>query len=327
MNLILQLFVTRLSLLSIYYIIIILFIINCNLKLSEQNKFNRKSLIRDNLRNKYLSVRSDLFYNHCKYEAMDQRFSVIECKNLNSDSQVNMLLCTMEPFQMNTGTDTHTDTDIEIGKLSITNSSFAKIEQTFVKGIRFQFISIKKTNLIEIDLTVFSKSFETLKRLEIIHNDLQVFPLSGRQVPTQVTHLDLYYNSLTTIPDYGFAQMIELKTIDLSFNQISYVGSNAFYFNDKLEYLDLKYNRIKVVNNRAFALRQYNIKLSLDLSHNKMFYLADEVFDRQSPLLLNLSDNHLTSLPEKHFWPLINAMVRYNNGFINIQSKYSITAV
>lgn len=313
----LELSVPRLVLRS-KYSAIILFVLNCCLKQCQQNQLNGRSFGK-HLHYKYVSIRSDLFSKHCKFEAIGQRFSTIECHDVTTDSLTNKLLSAMTGHLRR---QLATQGDVEVGKLVISNSSLTRIDQTFVDGIKFQFISIKKTNLMEINLDVFSQSFATLKRLEIIHNDLREFPLTGRQMPTQVTHLDLFYNSLTTIPDYGFALMPRLKTIDLSFNQISYVGSNAFYLNDKLEYLDLKYNKIKVLNNRALALRQYNPRLSIDLSHNKLFYLADEALDRQSPFLLNLSENQLTSLPEKHFWPLIKAMEDLNIGIIDVKSQF-----
>ena len=255
----------------------------------------------------YLNYNFEDFLKFCKFEG-NQQFLAIVCKNISNQMVLKKI------FDKNLNN--------RFGKLSITESSVNTIDTYFLpKNIGFELISVKKTNLKQIDLKVFIDSFKILKRLEIIHSDLVELPFDRSYQLRQLQHLDLYYNSLTTIPDYAFEKMVELKTIDLSFNQISYVGSFAFYFNDKLEYLDLKYNRLKVVNNYAFALSKPNPRLTLDLTNNKMFYLSDGVFSRQSPLLLNLSSNSLTKFEEKHFWPILKAIIQYN-GVISVESQF-----
>ena len=256
---------------------------------------------------KLYSNSEDLFGKYCKCDG-NKKFPIIVCKNIKTVTTLKKIF--EVSFIIN-----------KMGKFLLTDSSLDTIDTHFLpKNIGFEFISVKTTNLLRLDINVFNDSLPILKRLEIIHNNLEVLPIERNSKVRGLQHLDLYYNCLTTIPDYAFEKLTELKTVDLSFNQISYVGSFAFYFNDKLQHLDLKYNRLKVVNNFAFALNRPNPRLTLNLSNNKMFHLSEGVFSRQSPLLLNLTSNSLTKLEEKHFLPILMAIIS-NNGFIIVYSK------
>ncbi len=249
-----------------------------------------------------------IFSYYCKCEG-PQEFPIIVCKNVSNE------------FILEEVFNKHFNIK-NFGKFSLIDSDI-KIINNFIlpKDKRFKLISIQKTSLYSIstDLLIYSSYY--LKRLEIIHNNLETLPFDEKIVFSQLEHLDLYYNSLTSIPDYCFSNSLELKTIDLSFNQISYIGSYAFYLNDKLEYLDLRFNKLKVVNNYAFALKKPNIKLRMDLTHNNMFYLSDGAFENQSPALLNMSVNSLTKFSENHFMPILRAMILLNKRGIVVNSK------
>lgn len=252
-------------------------------------------------------IEMNLFSNFCKCEG-PQEFPIISCKNISNEQILGEVLS--EPFYIE-----------EFGKFSLLDSDIESIENWVMpRDKRFEFISIKKTRLHTISPDLFHSS-QILKRLEIIHNNLETLPFDQKLNFPKLEHLDLYYNSLTTIPDYAFGKLLELKTIDLSLNEISYIGSYAFYLNDKLVFLDLRFNKLKVVNNHAFALKRPNIRLSLELTNNNMFYMSEGAFERQSPALLNLSVNSLTKFPEKHFMPILRAMILHNKGGIVVNSK------
>ncbi|KAI1287665.1 Oplophorus-luciferin 2-monooxygenase non-catalytic subunit [Halotydeus destructor] len=195
-------------------------------------------------------------------------FAILDCGHFESSEQLKRILSTKFPISM-------------FGKLSITNSTIDRIyEQTVPRDKQFTMVTFKKTALQAFALESFEMSKNTLKRLELVHNKLQRFPYSSVASYQRLINLDLYYNEITSVPDYAFGNNRNLKTINLSFNKISHVGSYAFANLPSLEMLDLKYNAIKVVNNHAFASSLYdNHLLTLDLSNNKMYYLADGAFE------------------------------------------------
>ena len=172
---------------------------------------------------------------------------------------------------------------------------------------RFKNIIIRKTNVVQVNLDMFRMSNQTLKRVEIVPNNLINFPFSNLSLFTNLANLDLYYNALRIIPDRAFEHCSSLETIDLSFNHIFYIGSFAFQNMTKLRQLDLKHNKLKVVNNHAFATRWSNRNLLLDLSHNEMFFLAKDCFEGQYLKELDLSHNWLTKLDRNIFVPILRS--------------------
>lgn len=235
-------------------------------------------------------------------------FPILKCSALSSQHELQRLLDVKFPIN-------------SFGRLHITNSSMKSVDRLFMATVKqFAIISLSKTGTQSIDLDAFESSRGSLKRLEIIHNDLQSFPFAALSTFKRLTHLDLHHNQFTSIPDYAFGHNDHMRSIDLSYNKISYVGSYAFDELPALQRLDLRFNRLKVINNYAFASRVTNTGLELDLSGNKIFFLADGTFDGQTPKQLNLSTNSLTKFPEKHFFSLLTSRVKLG-GVIDVSRK------
>ena len=235
-------------------------------------------------------------------------FPILKCSALSHQQDLQRLLDVKFPIN-------------SFGRLHISNSSMKSVDRLFMATVKqFVIISLSKTGTQSIDLDAFESSRGSLKRLEIIHNDLQSFPFAGLSAFKRLTHLDLHHNQFTSIPDFAFGHNDHIRSIDLSYNKISYVGSYAFDELPALQRLDLRFNRLKVINNYAFATRVTNTELEMDLSGNKIFFLADGTFDGQSPKELNLSTNSLTKFPEKHFFSLLTSRVKLG-GVIDVSSK------
>ena len=176
-----------------------------------------------------------------------------------------------------------------------------------------------------MDINSLMTSSSQLKRLELIHNKMNKFPFDKLTNFRKLTNLDLYYNEFTSITDYAFGNNRIIKSIDLSFNKISHIGSYAFAELPNLEKLDLRFNNLKVLNNHAFASSLYdNRNLNLDLSNNKLFYIADGAFEGMIAKILNLDNNSLTKFPQKHFLPMLRAMVAQQIGKISVSGKFYI---
>lgn len=210
---------------------------------------------------------------------------------------------------------------VDVGKISITNSRIDKLMRGDLGSLRFEYIFMKKNTLKLIDIGALSPSKASLKRLEIVHCDLEKFPFKNMSSFPKLEYLDLHYNGIKSIPDYAFGANSKIKEIDLSYNKIAYLGSFAIERLYSLEKLDLKYNKLTVLNNDALALVRPNPKLNIDLSNNQMAMISQGAFTNQFPHLLNLSYNSLKTYPESQFKPVMNGMSLADNGLIDVREN------
>ncbi|KAG8199166.1 hypothetical protein JTE90_015997 [Oedothorax gibbosus] len=206
------------------------------------------------------------------------------------------------------------------GKFSLTNSRISGLESDVLGNLQFQYIFLRKNTIKKISKDFFESSRETLKRIEIIHNDVEKFPFKDLSSFPMLQYINLKYNSIKSIPDEAFGTILndKIKQIDLSFNKINHVGSNSFKFLSKLEKLDLRYNKLTVINNMAFATLNENPKLSLHLGNNKVMFVSEGAFQNQVFKSLNLTDNNLTTLQEKAFRGVLKRMAERRTGTISV---------
>ncbi|RWS06477.1 oplophorus-luciferin 2-monooxygenase non-catalytic subunit-like protein, partial [Dinothrombium tinctorium] len=238
-------------------------------------------------------------------------FPVITCKNLNDEKEAARIKRLRFPIG-------------NIGKFSFFDSKITKFDSFKMPiELRIKFIQIERTKITEIDLFAFFASRFTLQRLQITHNNLKRLRFSDLRYFESLQYLDLYYNSLKSVEDNAFGFNPFLKSIDLSFNSISYIGSYAFYELPNLRNLDLRFNKLKIVNNNAFTSRMpppnLHDSLTLDLSHNQMFLIAEDAFTRTVFKKLDLSHNRLKRFESKHFEPIVNTMVALREGTILVE--------
>lgn len=246
-------------------------------------------------------------YCHCEGA---RAFPILRCSNIEDGLYLRRLLQTNFPIS-------------RFGSLLIANSTIQNLDASVMpRDKQFAMITIRKTSLKTIDFDALLTSRSTLKRLEIIHNRLEKFPFGQLSAFSKLQNLDLYYNELSSIPDYAFGSNSYLKSIDLSFNKINHIGSYSFNNLPALERLDLRHNNLKIVNNYALASSLVSNKLlTVDLSNNKLFYIADGAFEGLIPKELLLDGNSLTKFPEKHFFPMLRAMASANLGKISVNGE------
>lgn len=206
------------------------------------------------------------------------------------------------------------------GKFSLTNSRISGLTTNVLASLTFQYIYMRKNTITKIEPEFFDSSRECLKRIEVVHNDVEKFPFKELSSFPLLEHINLKYNSLKSIPDEAFGKILNnrLKTIDLSFNKINHVGSNAFKYLTKLESIDLRYNKLTVINNMAFAGIKQNFKLNLNLANNKLMFIAEGAFENQHFKCLNLTDNNLSKLAEKVFRNILRDMAERRTGIIAV---------
>lgn len=208
---------------------------------------------------------------YCTCEG-SRSFPILSCAHFESAEYMRRVLNVQFPIT-------------RFGKLNVVNSTIEQLyDNTLPRDKQFSMITFRKTPLKTVDIVAIEASKPIVKRLELVHNKLDKFPFSSLAEFRNLLNLDLYYNEFTSIPDYAFGANRVIKSIDLSFNKITHIGSYAFAELPALERLDLRFNNIKVVNNHAFASALFDNKhLTLDLSHNKLFYLADGAFEVRFP--------------------------------------------
>ena len=237
------------------------------------------------------------------------KFPIISCSNITGQQSLNAILNTRSPVK-------------SFGRLLVYNSSIPNVDEySLIADKEFAVISLMKTETKTFDLDSIQASRLSLVRLEITHNLLTSFPFSNLTKFKFLSHLDLRYNNFKTIIDDAFGHNDQLRSIDFSHNEISHVGSNAFHSLPMLDQLDLSFNRLKIINNYAFASKSpASRSLTLDLSNNKVFFFANGSFSGQSFKELILDNNKLNKFPEKHFKPLLKAMVMQEKSVISVQS-------
>ncbi|KAH7974699.1 hypothetical protein HPB49_018286 [Dermacentor silvarum] len=209
---------------------------------------------------------------------------------------------------------------LDYGKFSMSNAKVMKLERGMFGNLRFEYIQVKKSTVVQVDDGALEPSRDTLRRLEVVHCELKSFPFQNVSTFPKLESLSLQYNNLKAVPDYAFRYNPGLKKVDLSFNKIAYVGNYAFYYVPFLEELNLRNNKLKVLNNNAFAVHvKPNNDMVLDLSHNQIVLIAENAFHNENFRVLNMSHNRLRSFPEKHFRPLLVRMAVQLEGTIDVE--------
>lgn len=210
-----------------------------------------------------------------------------------------------------------------IGKFSLINSRISVLRHNDLGLIQCEYFYARKNTVTTVESGFFNCSRNTLKRIDITHNDVENFPFADLAAFPKLEYLNLKYNSLKRIPDYAFGNSVntKMRKIVLSFNKITHVGSNAFKYLCGLELLDLRFNKLTVINNYAFAALFGNPKLSMDLSSNKIMFISEGAFENQIFQCLNLTENNMSRFPDKIFLDMIKEMARTRHGVILVKNN------
>lgn len=144
--------------------------------------------------------------------------------------------------------------------------------------------------------------FRTLKRnvFETFYNahtfgisdvDLETLDVNMFQAARSVTKLDISRNKLKELPSHLFAEAVKLKEVDFSANCITQIHPLAFEGATELQELNLSLNRLTDLDAHTFTMPKL---LVLDLSNNNITTLNENIFDKLGKLkTLILSFNAL----------------------------------
>jgi Leucine-rich repeat (LRR) protein len=201
-----------------------------------------------------------------------------------------------------------------------------------------------------------------LQRLVLRYNHVHSIPEHALQNCASLEYLDLSFNRLLHVGAYAFADASSLKVLKMRANQLKVVNNFAFASADRtstspylsallvskhLEQLTVKSvlqnrpipmtlaNRTKVpwlTGQPSHFISEKQQMHLLDLSANQIQHIADGAFDLLRTKILDLSENHLKRLEQKHFAVILEQMheMEEENGFsrkLNVEIQQIVNQI
>ncbi|KAI8764421.1 serine-rich adhesin for platelets [Biomphalaria glabrata] len=222
------------------------------------------------------------------------------------------------PSKVQLPTDITTYVQTGRGACNVTPTWLLKTDD-FIPYTNLQNVSITHSNVIALDNT--DPPFEHLKNLKSLSLAHNIFRTIDKQFInlTTLEDLDLSYNFIGIMQDRSLSSLIYLKSLNLEHNRINTLSSEKFSGLDSLQNLVLSHNPISSIDTDTFQQLQNieTIKLQdahiksinpgwfhgltrlkhIDLSNNSISSINDDSFVGTALDDLDLSYNHLTSVP------------------------------
>ncbi|KAK5979810.1 Leucine Rich repeat-containing domain protein [Trichostrongylus colubriformis] len=165
-------------------------------------------------------------------------------------------------------------------------------KMVFEKNHQLNFISIAGCGMSYLSPSIVSCL--QLTKLVIIRNELASVP---EEIGTlsKLVFIDLSNNKLERLPG-SFSKLTKLETLVVSGNQLTNDGLFDFSAIESLHVLDLSYNNLTAVPPTLMCGKLVHLH-TLNLAHNKITDVAQELNIIEHMKTLNLSENEITSLP------------------------------
>ncbi|KAF8778859.1 Protein toll like protein [Argiope bruennichi] len=209
--------------------------------------------------------------------------------------------------------------------LNLRYTKFSKIPKALSKLTKLRILHINDGKLTRIDTEL--RNMTHLYKLKMIHNHIFQISSGAFSGNYNLKMIDLSQNKLIFLHPGTFSSCRELTKIYLQKNSLNSVDGlfnisnlqeiylkennlksidDAFQRDIKLEILDLNSNPLKQISNSAFNTHVKQLRI-LILSRCELTFLLPTVFRSLSKLeKLDLSFNHLESLPVEIFHGLYN---------------------
>ncbi|KAI5698515.1 hypothetical protein M8J76_015398 [Diaphorina citri] len=183
-------------------------------------------------------------------------------------------------------------------QLQIINLSFNRLEKLperlFNTLYRLKILNLNNNSLADLPDTIFERSrIRMLEHISLARNQFTEAPLKSLQKQYFfLTSVDLSHNNIENIPSDD-STMVNIKHLDLSFNPLTPQSINNILNEPKtVRALNLAGTNIENVVHLETPFLQY-----LNLSHNKIQLLGQNIFDRSTLLEeLDLGNNSINSL-------------------------------
>nr|XP_053630848.1 uncharacterized protein LOC128687403 [Cherax quadricarinatus] len=204
---------------------------------------------------------------------------------------------------------THTDFfTTSVFRFTLQGSNVSGVlSQELWGDLTFTQVIITDNKINHVDNKAFNNSANTLTLLNLDNNEISYYVTSGTDDLPKLTTLVLKRNRIPIVFTNAFSYA-SLTVLDLSSNLIDTIGKDAFAALDKLQELYLDHNLLTKVDDDCFRFFNHkpdNNFLTLDLSFNKISYISEYAFRGLRNVQINLQSNHLTTITETVFKPII----------------------
>ncbi|XP_071443229.1 chaoptin, partial [Hetaerina americana] len=183
--------------------------------------------------------------------------------------------------------------------LDLSGNAISDVSEGAFRGLQ----TLRNLSLAGNRLSSFIDSFfgsvSILDELDLSSNYISLLSPHSFRVHPRLRVLRLARNRLTLLSPALFRGLPSLRHVDLSQNAIRVVGAGLFADLPLIRTLGLKDNRIETLEEGAFS-NSSQLQF-LDLSGNHLERLGERAFEGVSRLVLNISGNRLSSLPEAIF--------------------------
>ncbi|XP_037911298.1 chaoptin isoform X1 [Hermetia illucens] len=210
----------------------------------------------------------------------------------------------------------HNSTQLQIIDLGL-NKLDRIGERTFEGLIRLECLNLEGNMLTELPDTLFERNkLQMLENINLSNNSFEYAPLKSLQRQYFfVSSVDLSHNRIKLIPSDD-SIMVNIKNLDLSYNPLSEDSIRNILSEPKtVRDLNLAGTGLK-----ALASLETPFLQNLNLSHNHLTEISDDVFQRSTLLeSLDLSNNMLSDLEHlAKSWarlPMLQVLDLSNNSF------------
>ena len=188
---------------------------------------------------------------------------------------------------------------IHLESIDLSDNMIRTIEDNlFDKNIQLKSIDLKKNNLSLInreafihlsslqvidfshnqieELESFCLNSDTLKILNIGHNEIRKVSFSSFYAVPNLVSLELHYNEITQLPDTTFFRSSKLQNLTLNDNRLNEISSHILLTSVDLLNLQLQDNQITKIDYFTF-LYTHNL-LTVNLLNNPISHIAAQTF-------------------------------------------------
>ncbi|XP_063915623.1 leucine-rich repeat-containing protein 15-like [Zophobas morio] len=179
-------------------------------------------------------------------------------------------------------------------------------------------ITVLRKGMLELaeETYTFRLADHNLEKIEIGAFDNQnkiTFVASGTFKNLKIAILVLSYNEITHIEENAITDMPNLTVVHLHRNKIVKFHDNSFVNTPKICFFDIQYNELRELGEKWFSFMEKEEALVLQLGWNNIEKIHPKTFDGISIRSLDLSHNKLNEVPEEIFTESLTELSLNNN--------------
>ncbi|XP_012275452.1 uncharacterized protein LOC105697055 [Orussus abietinus] len=198
---------------------------------------------------------------------------------------------------------------VNVDLFYVNNSTIGALNNGSLSTLRINNIQLSGCRIKTISKDTFKGQENSLKTLNLKHNELSEVPTEALRSLRNLTVLDLSMNKITRVEENAFGEL-KLMTLKLSDNEVTLVPGSFRGLENTLKNLNLKGTRQKKIPE---ALRGLKALAFLDLSQNSLRELPGSAGERAFEGLdsltgLNLERNFIQNIGSNAFHGVKNTL-------------------